>query len=136
MKTPAEILQIVSKITYKPGWAILTGMAKGKDARPYIQLEVSAETEAALCPFTGTRTGWRGAKHYLSPHMCTQEIVGAVFGAIRAAEEHEMREWFRYRSASIYNPHLDPDELVSFAKKRANLCLRDNAMTMQEPSHV
>ena len=64
--------------------------------------------------------------------MCKQEIVGAVFGALRAAEEHEMREWFRYKDVSIYNPHRCPDALVKFARFKKHLDLRDNAMSMTE----
>ncbi len=47
---------------------------------------------------------------------------------------HEVREWFRYRGASIFNPHLDPDVLADVAKKKASFCVRENAMSMEEPT--
>ena len=65
--------------------------------------------------------------------MCRQEIVSAVYGAIEKAELHEIREWFRYRNASIFNPHLDPDVLAVVARKRSSFNTRANPMTMAEP---
>lgn len=44
----------------------------------------------------------------------------------------EMREFFRYRGASIYNPHIDPDVLVDVARKASSFNMRDNAMSMTE----
>lgn len=129
--TPLEIIGIVNEISYKPGWSIIVA-----EEAPFVtvQIDVSAQTEAALdsTKTDGTRTPWRSGKKYLSTAMCRQEIVGACFGMISDAESHEMREWFRYRGASIYNPHLDPDSLVSVARKASSFNIRDNAMTMVE----
>lgn len=132
-----EMSEIVKAITYRPGWTILLkrdwSTEKGRHyGRPYVQIAVDETSDASLSPVTGQREPWRSGKHFLSPHMCRQEIVGAVFGAIKSAEEHEMREWFRYRGASIYNPHLDPDALVELARYRRNFNLRENAMSMEE----
>jgi len=129
-----QITEIVDQITYRPGWMILSRRDwSDTKGRPYVQIAVSTESEASLSPFTGKRETWKSGKHYLSFHMCRQEIVGAVFGAIRAAEEHEMKEWFAYRGARIYNPHLDPDALAQLARYRKNFDFRDNAMSMEEP---
>jgi hypothetical protein len=118
-----EMREIIESITYKHGWEI----ELDHDDRPYIQLRVIGTDSV-----THQRTVWKSGKRYLSPHMCRQEIVGAVFGLIKDAEEHEMREWFRYKGASIFNPHLDPDALAEVAKKKASFNVRDNAMTMVE----
>ena len=128
--TYSEMQAIVDNISYKPGWTVILG--KDERERPYVQLGVSAESEASLSPFSGEREPWKSGKHYLSPHMCRQEVVGAVFGAIQGAEMHELREWFRYKGSSIYNPHLDPDALVPFARRLKNMSFRDNAMSMDE----
>lgn len=124
--TKWDIYDIVHRVTYKPGWAI-DFHCDGPD-RPYIQLHVEG-----FDAVTKTGTAWKSGKRYLSFHMCRQEIVGAVFGLIKDAEEHEMREWFRYRGASIFNPHLDPDALVEVARKKASFNMRENAMSMEEP---
>lgn len=130
MMSPSEMEAIVASCTYKPGWTI----ALGNDSRPYIQLSVSEESDASLdsARRDGTRTPWKSGKRYLSPHMCRQEIVGAVFDLIKGAEMHETHEWFRYREASIYNPHLDPDVLAEVARRASSFVTRENAMTMSE----
>lgn len=132
MITTSEIREIVEAITYKPGWTVHLLMDGA--LRPYVQLEVSTESDASLDSVArdGSRAPWKSGKRYLSIHMCRQEIVGTVFDLIKAAELHETHEWFRYRGASIYNPHLDPDVLVKVARKRSSFVTRDNAMTMEE----
>lgn len=135
MLTDQEITEIVSQITYKPGWTIHVGTdQKGV----YCQVGVEEWTEAALDAQhrDGTRQAWKGGKRYFSPYMCRQEVVGLVYGLLEAAEKHEMKEWFRYRGASIYNPHLDPDALVALAKKGSSFNVRENAMTLEEPDLV
>jgi hypothetical protein len=124
MLTFEQMQQIVGEITYKPGWTI-TLSTDGH--RPYLQIGATT-----LDSVTQEIVPWRGAKAYLSPHMCRQEVVSEVFHLIERAELHEMREFFRYRGASIYNPHLDPDVLVPIARKMASFNLRDNAMSMVE----
>ncbi|WGD31670.1 hypothetical protein AncyloWKF20_07580 [Ancylobacter sp. WKF20] len=129
--TNEEILSIISRITYKPGWSVLMGF---DGDRPFIQAEVDETAEASLdsAKRDGSRTPWKSAKRYLSRHMCRQEVVGAVFGLLKDAELHEIHEWFRYRGASIFNPHLDPDVLATVARKASSFVVRENAMSMKE----
>lgn len=133
-----EIDNLIRSISYKPGWSIHYGKDKEFDhSRTYLQVTVSETAEASMDSRPPhTRKAWKGAKHYLSPHMCRQEIIGVAFGAIRAAEDHEMREWFRYRGVSIYNPHLDPDFLADAIKfkGKAAFNVRAEAMSMREPT--
>lgn len=134
--TNEEMFEIVSAITYKPGWHIgFYAVAGDPNELPYVQLTVDETSDASLdsCSRDGKRTPWSSGRRYLTRAMCRQEIVGTVFGLIDGAEKHEMREWFRYRGASIYNPHLDPDALVAVAKRAVSFNLRENAMTMEEP---
>lgn len=125
--TDAEMCEVVRAITYKPGWVI--SLQWDPDSyRPYIQISVAG----SLCAATGEKTFWKSGKRYLSQHMCRQEIVGAVFALIKDAEMHECHEWFRYKGASIYNPHLDPDVLAEVAKRKSSFNVRENAMSMEE----
>jgi len=124
-----EFAKILGQITYKPGWYFRNGI---EDGRMWVQVGVTEEAEISFDPIAGTRVPWRGAKHYLSPHMCRQEIVSTILHAIERAEMHEVHEWFRYKGRSIYNPHLDPDALVEVAKFARNFNTRDNAMTMSD----
>lgn len=129
--TEEEVRSIVERITYKPGWTLNVGR---DGERLYVQASVSEESDLTLDPTrrTTNRTPWKSGKRYLSPFMCRQEIVGTVLGLIQDAELHELREWFRYRGAAIYNPHLDPDVLADVARKASSFCFRENAMSMEE----
>lgn len=130
MMTERELIELVMECSYKPGWWINVHT----QGRPYIQLEVTTEAEASLDSHKrdGTRTPWKSGKRYLSKHMCRQEVVGAVFALIKDAEMHEIHEWFRYKNASIYNPHLDPDVLARVARSKQSFNTRENPMTMEE----
>jgi hypothetical protein len=132
MMNSGEIRTLVEACAYKPGWEILFRI--DLDSRPYIQISVDDRSDASLdsARRDGTRTPWKSGKRYLSPHMCRQEVVGAVFGLIKDAELHEIHEWFRYRNASIFNPHLDPDALAALARKASSFVVRENAMSMAE----
>ncbi|AUG87677.1 hypothetical protein [Vibrio phage VEN] len=128
--TEDQVKSLVSQCSYKDGWEIITG-GHLEDGSMFIQLSVSSE--AGRCSVTKQPTAWKSGKRYLSKWMCSQEIVGCVFSLIKAAEEHEMLEWFRYQGASIFNPHLNPDVLVQVAKKKDNFVTRpDNQSMTQE----
>ena len=121
-----EMQEVIDQITYKPGWEF-TVQRERAGGRAYLQATVTEEM-----PATGDNAFWRSAKYYLSYHMCRQEIVGVAFNCVRDAEEHEMREWFRYRDSAIYNPHLDPDILAEIASRLSSFVMRENPMTMEE----
>jgi len=128
----AGALELIALITYKPGWSI---EAHQDDAQKvYVQLSVSAFAEASMDSVKrdGTRTPWKSSRRYLTPSMCKQELVGVIFDLIKAAELHEAHEWFRYKNASIYNPHLCPDALAVLSRKKESFVVRKNAMSMVE----
>ena len=129
IKKWAEFHSYIDQITYKRGWYIRTGIEEG---RMWMQIGVTEEAEISYDPIAGKKVPWRGSKHYMSKHMCRNEIVSMVFHAIERAEMHEVREWFRYKDRSIFNPHLDPDALVKVATYAKNFNSRENAMSMEE----
>ncbi len=112
---------MVNQCSYKEGWNIL---CKQDSKGVYIQLANSL----AICSITREPTPWVSGKRYLSEWMCKQEIVGVVFALIKDAEMHEMHEFFRYKGACIYNPHIDPDVLVEVARKKSSFVVRDDSM--------
>lgn len=122
--TIEQMKSLVEACTYKPGWEIIFD---NDGERPFVQIAATT-----LCSVSGEASAWKSSKTYLSPYMCRQEVVSAVYGAIEKAELHEIREFFRYKGASIFNPHLDPDVLAEVAKKKESFNMRDNAMTMEE----
>lgn len=130
---------IISRCTYKPGWYLRTGVERGgpDGSRMWVQVGVTEEAEISWDMVEEKKVPWRGAKHYLSPHMCRNEIVSTVYHAIKRAEYHEVDEWFRYgpegkKPRAIHNPHLDPDALAVVASKAESFDTRENAMTMEE----
>lgn len=56
------------------------------------------------------------------------DVVKVAFMATLAAEEHEIREEFKYKDISVFGPHLDVDALVELAKYKKNLDLREEVM--------
>ena len=128
MLSIGEMESLVDQCKYKPGWYIHFRLDLAHHGRPYIQIACTEGIDST----TGERVPWCSGKRYLSRYMCRQEVVGAVFSLIKDAEMHELHEWFRYKGASIFNPHIDPDVLVEVASKAENFNMRENAMTMQE----
>lgn len=128
---PFDVFQkLIDAIAYKPGWYIRTGTDRD---RMWLQVGVTEEAEISFDRQAGKKVPWRGAKHYLSEHMCRNEVVSMCYYAFERAELHEVKEWFRYKGRSIFNPHLDPDVLVAVASKASSYNVRENAMTMEEP---
>jgi len=65
------------------------------------------------CNVTGKSLRWWGRKFYISPHMTDGEIVQTIFLACKIAQEHELREQFKYKGVSVFDPHYDLDQLVA-----------------------
>lgn len=96
--------EVRHSITYKPGYRILL-RPDGRDhdhGRWYYQIE--ADRVDAI---TGEQGVGRGGKAYLSPEATRSELVQTVFGLLKAFEEHECREFFRYDGQQVFGPHFD-----------------------------
>lgn len=81
--------------------------------RPYLQIHVKNGKDAA----TGSVLEWTGRKWLLSYHMVPNEVVTTAFKAVMTAMEHEVRENFRFKGASIFNPHIDPEMMAEIVRK-------------------
>ncbi len=66
---------------------------------------------------TGEIEMQHGRKWILSKYMTKSEIVTTAFKAIMTAEEHEIREKFRYRGRMIFGPHFNVDALHRIARE-------------------
>lgn len=129
-KRQTEVLDFLYQVrairdlcTYKPQWYVIVKIDRKRQT-----VFIQAENKDGVCSVTGEPSPWKGRKHYLSEWMCKQEIVGAIFDALKTAEMHEVHEWFRYRGRSIYNPHLDPDALAEVASRKYNFNTRPDSM--------
>lgn len=101
MLTAAYTKELLAHVTYKPGWSILLG---DDGSRLYLQVAASTLDSVNLTELVP----WKSAKHYLSLHMCKQEIIGMAHHAIVKAELHEVNEFFATRvrasSTRIWTP--------------------------------
>ena len=126
-----EMRALIEQIEYKPGWSILFALDKKSGGRPYIQ--VCGRTQDSRYMNDPTLVNWRGAKAYLSEHMCVNEIVEEAFHLLQRAEIHELKEWFRFDGEVIHSPHQDPRELAVFMYRNPRaINVRENAMSMKE----
>lgn len=66
---------------------------------------------------TGEVETQHGRKWILSEHMTRSEIVTTAFKAVITAEEHEIREKFRYKKRMIFGPHFDVEALWEVARR-------------------
>lgn len=128
--------QVQEEITYKPGYRLLLLKDK-KDSRGrwYFQVECARpDSRSIFLPdpeLIGNAEGderalkadraaavrfiaeqvplsvGRGGKAYLSEHMTVSELTRTAFGLFRAYEEHECREFFKWRGKAIYGPHIE-----------------------------
>jgi|SRR6267142_454287 len=72
---------------------------------------------------TGAVETQHGRKWILSKFMTRSEVVTTAFKAVLTAEEHEVREKFRYRKRMVFGPHFDVEALHEVAGR---LDLRDD----------
>lgn len=93
-----QLLEIGKAITYKQGWRLVFGL---DGDRPYFMWEMSAP-----CSLTGEQQLWNSRKWHLSKHMVEGEVVQTAFAAALQAEDHEAREFFKYKGIAPFNPHI------------------------------
>jgi hypothetical protein len=109
-----DIRAVVDQIGYRDDYRfrVAGDVAAGGDGRVFLQLQ-HYRPDAD----TGAMAWGGGGKSYLSPHMTASEIVRRALGAAIAYEEHEVREFFRYRGARVFGPHISVDALVEVADR-------------------
>jgi hypothetical protein len=98
----------VKRITYKDGYHLDFGWDGHQD-----WIEVVAQRPDAL---TGLPGEGRGGRRYLPSGASVSDVVRHAFQAFRAYEEHECREFFKYRiggsgiGVPVFGPHEDYDQ--------------------------
>jgi hypothetical protein len=105
-----RVLDLVTDITYKDGYFITVRLSP--EGRLYMQ--VICQRKDAV---TGEMGVGKGGKCYLSQFMTDQEIVQNAFGLFKAYEEHECREFFKFRGRRIYGPHISLEALIEVADR-------------------
>lgn len=83
-----------------------------KSPRVFIQIEYKSR-----CRKTGKNEIWRGKKWYLSEHMPDDEIVKTIYCAFEMAVKHEVLEGFLVDGKSLFNPHVNFEELLKISDR-------------------
>ena len=83
----------VSKIEYK-NWRIVVGLDRGNTVFLMARFQDDINQK------------WTTRKWLLSEHMTVSEIVQTAFKMILTAEEHEVREKFKYKNQAIFGPYF------------------------------
>lgn len=104
-----RLRNIVKDVNYKENYSLICAREE-IGGRVYIQVKCYRP-----CVYTGEWEHGYGGKIYLSPHMTDGEIVRKAFQAFLGYEEHECREFFTYKGARVFGPHIHIDALVEAA---------------------
>lgn len=106
--TPAELIALLEKITYKD-WELRSNVHRGAVyprpvSPPWIQWRFWATDNADSGAIEESLQSCR--KWMLSWHMTESEVVRTAYKAALAAEEHECSENFLFNGAMLFNPHM------------------------------
>lgn len=113
MSDQQRVLNILTSIKYKDGWDFGI-VPKGDDIAMFVQFWAPCSERDKGAPELQ-----RGRKWLISEHMTDSEIVQTAFLAIKVAEEHEMRENFKFEGQCIFGPHFDLHNLAVAIKEEA-----------------
>ncbi len=83
-----------------------------KRGRIYIQIEYKAP-----CTKTGQIESWKGRKWYLSSYMTEDEVIKTCYTAFEMAVKHEIMEGFKVDNITLFNPHVNFEELLKISNK-------------------
>lgn len=95
-----ELKEILKTISYKPGW----GFHLYKETDDLCTFRIS--WAAKNCGSPEDDIVITNSKMFKLEEMKSEKkFLSFVEERIFAAEEHEFREWFKYKSVQIYDPH-------------------------------
>jgi hypothetical protein len=113
----AEIQELLdTRVRYRDWKFVVQEEYAQRDGVMDIDLHLRAEWTAP-CSTAGQPEKQQSRWWRLSKHMRKNEIINTAFACIKMAEEHEMREGFKYLREGVwtmpYNSHIDMDELAA-----------------------
>lgn len=120
-----RVSQLLADVKLPNGWAYRVSYMDKDTTRLCFQIE----DHNGVCNVTGKAEPWRGRKWPLSEFMTDGEIINTIWKAVLTAAEHELREGFKFKGVTIYDPHFDPNALVDFMKTKGSRTWRDDGMT-------
>lgn len=107
-----RVRALVDDITYKDGYYLICQWDKTFGNRLYLQVQCWRPDT-----FTGEHGWGYGGKAYLSEHMTDGEILRLAFSLFAKYEEHECREFYKYKGKALFGPHIDPLALWEIADR-------------------
>ena len=108
-----RVFAIVTDIEYKDHYHLICARDR-KDPEGRVFIQVACWRKDTV---TGEMGMGKGGKSYLSEHMTDSEIVRRAFGLFMAYEEHECREFFKWRGRRVFGPHIAVEALWEAAKQ-------------------
>jgi hypothetical protein len=97
--------EVVEQITYKEHFSVDAVIDELGD----VWFEIVCWRPDAI---TGEWGYGYGGRRRLPTTSTRSDVVRNVFAAFKAYEEHECREFFRYRGEQVFGPHMDLDDLA------------------------
>lgn len=82
------------------------------NGRIYVQISY-----LAICTKTKKLQKWNGRKYYLSDYMTDDEVIKTCYFAFETAIKHEVMEAFKVDGITLFNPHLNFEELLKISNK-------------------
>jgi hypothetical protein len=108
-----RVRDVVGRVGYREGYRWEVGTEPAHPFGP-VFIELQHWRPDAV---TGEFAWGGGGRRFLSPDMNDSEIVRTCLGAALSYEEHEVREFFTYKGARVFGPHLDVEALVEVADR-------------------
>ena len=120
----ARLQAWVDEVEYKSVW---------NDDRPFDdskgwEFNLDQDREPEGVAWLDRHPGVESRKWRLSRWMVKSEVINTCFMAVMAAEEHEIRERFKYRGQAIYGPHYNVDVLAEARRKGGADEMRPDSM--------
>lgn len=114
MNTLERVRDLLSHVTYKPGWTITADWEQNNWESGYtgawrrVQLTVKCRAKDPLEPngkeYTITRLS--SLHQFDIDHMQDKDLVDYfIYRALWEMEYHEFKEWFRFDGVCIHDPH-------------------------------
>lgn len=116
MTTPFDTAERIADVLMEVSFPNIDFDVVSQGTHVYMQI-----TCKGIDNVTGLPMDWKGRKWLMSEHMTNGEIVQTALAAVIMAYEHEIREMFKYKGESIFDPHYDIDQLHQLRAKASSL---------------
>lgn len=126
--TLRRLFALVNRVTYKQGASFVVSLERhgARMVTDLVRLTLTLTVVNILPPHTPTQIT-ASCENSIGDFLCKSDeriLREWIYPLIMRAEEHEMREWFKYRGEHVVDPHpSDPilDEYCAYHKRLQRL---------------